>query len=318
VPKSGDKLERLLNLTAALLETARPLTADEIRQRVPGYPEGKEAFRRAFERDKEDLREMGVPLVMDEITHVDPPASGYRIPKDQYYLRDPGFEPDELAALHLAASAVRLDGVEGIGAFWKLGGQPAAADAAVSSHSPSPPGEVAALPADRNLVVLFGAVSERRTVMFSYRGEQRRVDPYRLDFAKGRWYVGGFDHGRREERNFRVSRIEGAVEAGEPKSFRLPSTTVPGLQLQPWQLGEGEGVTADVLVDAEQAALSVAHAGTDAVVTERDDGSVVLSMTITNTAGFRSFVLGFLDHAEVLGPPEVRADMITWLEAVAS
>src|SRR3979411_824602 len=124
---STEKLERLLNLTAALLETARPLSAAEVAQRVYGYPEEKSAFRRTFERDKDDLREMGIPLVLSALTGRDPPEAGYRIPKDQYYLRDPGLEPDELAALHLAASTVRLDGIEGAGGLWKLGGQPATA-----------------------------------------------------------------------------------------------------------------------------------------------------------------------------------------------
>src|SRR5687767_4361014 len=110
---SSEKLERLLNLTAALLETPRPLPAAEIAKRVYGYPEEKTAFRRAFERDKEDLREMGVPIALTEISGTDPPEIGYRIPKDEYYLRDPGLEADELAALHLAASTVRLDGIEG-------------------------------------------------------------------------------------------------------------------------------------------------------------------------------------------------------------
>ena len=56
------KLERLLNLTAALLETGRPLTAEEIHRRVPDYPDAQPSFHRAFERDKDDLREMGVPI----------------------------------------------------------------------------------------------------------------------------------------------------------------------------------------------------------------------------------------------------------------
>src|SRR3954452_1925468 len=108
MPSSSEKLERLLNLTAALLETEKPLTASEVALKVSGYPEDKTAFRRTFERGKDDLREMGIPIVMSEIPHTDPPEMGYRIPKDQYYLRDPGLEPDELAALQLAASTVRL------------------------------------------------------------------------------------------------------------------------------------------------------------------------------------------------------------------
>src|SRR5258708_38282144 len=100
MPSSSEKLERLLNLTAALLETPKPLTAVEVARKVFGYPEERMAFRRMFERDKEDLREMGIPIVMTEVSHTDPPDIGYQIPKDQYYLRDPGLEPDELSARH--------------------------------------------------------------------------------------------------------------------------------------------------------------------------------------------------------------------------
>src|ERR1700716_301480 len=164
---SSEKLERLLNLTAALLETAKPLSAAEIAKRVYGYPEEKSAFRRTFERDKDDLREMGIPIVLTEIAGTDPPETGYRIPKDQYYLRDPGLEPDELAALHLAASTVRLDGIEGAGGLWKLGGVPA-------GPTPNAAGpEVTPIPVDRRLVVLFDAVAERKPVTFTYPEPER-------------------------------------------------------------------------------------------------------------------------------------------------
>ena len=307
MPSSSEKLERLLNLTAALLETPRPLSAAEVARRVYGYPEEKIAFRRAFERDKEDLREMGVPLVMDEIPGTDPPETGYRIPKDQYYLRDPGLEPDELAALHLAASTVRLDGIEGAGGLWKLGGRP-------STPAPADRGpELTPIPVDRRLVALFDAVAERKPARFTYNDTDRTVDAYRLDFQRDHWYVSGFDHVREDERNFRVDRIQGDVATGERHAFERPATGVPGARLEPWQLGEGEPIHARVLVDAQQAAIAVGEAGRAAVVEERDDGSVVLELSVTNLDGFRSFVLGFLEHAEVLGPDEVRADIVHWL-----
>src|SRR3954471_16398747 len=120
------RLERLLNLTAALLTAPRPLTAAEVAERVPGYPlpAGGPTFKRAFERDKDSLRDMGIPLVLAPIEGVDPPVEGYVIPRDQYELRDPGLEADELAALHLAAAAVELEGLRGSSALWKLGGAP--------------------------------------------------------------------------------------------------------------------------------------------------------------------------------------------------
>src|SRR5258705_1287592 len=126
------RLERLLNLTAALLTAARPLTAADILERVPGYPEGqgnKATFQRQFERDKEALREMGVPLSLVELPGANPPETGYLIRRDDYALRDPGLEVDELAAINLALAAVRLDGLPGTEALWKLGGAPDDADA---------------------------------------------------------------------------------------------------------------------------------------------------------------------------------------------
>jgi proteasome accessory factor B len=312
----ADKLERLMNLLATMLETPKLLSADDLRRRVPGYPADLAAFRRAFERDKDDLREMGVPVEKAEIPGTHPPIPGYRVRPDRYYLRDPALDPDELAALHLALEAVRFDGIEGGGALWKLGGRP---------DTPGPqPGaaEVADLPADANLVGLFSAVSERRSVTFSYRGPkgvtERTLDPYRLDFQRGRWYVTGYDHDRKEERHFRLDRMIGEVATGRSGAFAPPATTVPGVRLAPWELGEGTPVVARVLVDADQAALARTMVGPGIEVEDGPDGSVVVSLPVTSPDGLRSFVLGFLDHAEVLDPPELRQEMVDWLTRIAA
>jgi predicted DNA-binding transcriptional regulator YafY len=301
-----DKLERLLNLTVALLHTPRPLTKDELRERIPGaYPDDEAAFHRAFERDKDDLRILGVPLAAEPVPGTDPPLTGYRILGDEYYLPDPGLEPDELAALHLAASAVGFGTERGFDAIRKLGGQEGGAPAGAAP--------VATLPADPHLEPLFEAMGGRRAASFTYRGEPREVDPYRLDFQRGHWYLTAFDHGRDDERLFRVDRIEGDVQIGTEASFEPPATEVPGLRLSPWELGEGDAVTATVLVDADQAAWAVHRAGDDAVLEHRDDGSVVLGLQVTNPHAFRSFVLELLDHAEVLAPPELRDDLVAWV-----
>jgi proteasome accessory factor B len=297
------RLERLINLVAALLETPRPLTAEELRHRVPGYPDEHAAFRRAFERDKEALREMGVPVVTEPVDPGAPTVAGYRVPKEQYYLRDPGLDPDELAALHLAASAVELEGARGVEALWKLGGW---------VEEEGPPPAIAAIPGAAHLGVLFDAVSVRRPVSFTYRGEARRVDPWRLSFRNGHWYLAGRDHGRDGERMYRLERIESdvVVDREAPPFARPPR---PEGQPQPWEMGAEEEVTARLLVDAEQAGWASTQVGGGAVEAQRADGSVVLAVRVTNRAAFRSFVLGFLDHAEVLGPPELRADMARWL-----
>jgi len=299
------RLERLINLVAALLHAERPLTAEELRNRLPGYAEDHGAFRRAFERDKEALRDLGIPVVVEPVDEVTQPGVvGYRIPKEAYYLEDPGLAPDELAALHLAASAVRLEGASGVEALWKLGGE-------LAEQGPAP--AVAALPGTAHLAPVFAAISARRRIGFAYRGRPRRVDPWRLSFRNGHWYLAGYDHDAAEERMFRLDRVESDVAVtGEGGAFERPPHL--GAQPPPWQMGGDETLTARLLVDAEQAAWAAGHVGPDAVEERRPDGSVVLAVRVTNREGFRSFVLGFLDHAEVLDPPELRAEMVDWLE----
>jgi predicted DNA-binding transcriptional regulator YafY len=92
---------------------------------------------------------------------------------------------------------------------------------------------------------------------------------------------------------------------------------VAGLAAEPWQLGDGDEVTAELLVDADYVALAGRQLGLSTPVEHRPDGSAVFSVAVTNWPAFRSFVLNFLDHAEVVGPPALRAQMVEWLREVA-
>ena len=304
---SAAKLERLLNLTALLLATPRPLSAQEIRERLGAYPGETDAFRRAFERDKDDLRAMGVPLEIQPVPGTVPAVDGYRIPKDRYYLRDPDLTPAELAALRLAASVVQLEGLSAREGLLKLGGLVGEDDGGLGLA-------VGALPG-HNVGPLFGAIAARTPVRFAYRGEVRTVDPFRLDFQRGRWYLSGYDHTRADERVYRLDRFESATKVLDGPRFERPPRAQPGVELEPWQIGEGDPVEAMVLVDAPQAPWIVQHLGPTAVAEERLDGSVVVTMAVTNRQNFRSFLLTFLDHAEVLEPADLRADVVAWLEA---
>lgn len=310
----SSRLERLFNLTAALLSTARPLTREELYERVPGYPadDAKGSARRAFERDKEALREMGIPVTVEEVGEATL-VEGYRIPREQYALRDPGLEADELAALHLAGAAVRLEGLRSTEALWKLGGVPGGAgDAGAGSGSEA----LAAVPTIPELVPLFVAVNERRAVTFGYRGQERSVEPHRLSFAQGQWYLDGHDRSRQARRRFRLDRLEGEVTLGPAGAFERP-VEVPGTATPPWQMGQEAPLDARLHIDADLAGWGVDHLGAEAVTARHPDGSVEVALTVTNREAFRSFVLGFLDHAEVLGPPELRDDLTGWLAALA-
>lgn len=305
---SAAKIERLLTIMNALLGAVRPVTAAELRSRVPGYPEDDDSFKRAFERDKDELRRMGVPLLVETVPGTNPPAVGYRIRPHDYELRDPGLEQDELEALNLAAAAVGFEGGTGRLALLKLG-------AGVGSGADEARTEI---PADPDLVAAFTGVAERCTLRFRYHGVDRTVNPYRLEFLRGRWYLNGFDHVRGEERWYRISRVEGGVEVVDPPgAFERPEEAVPGLQVDPWVLGgDTDPVRARVRFDPEVAPSVRVELGADAIVEDGPDG-VVAELTVTNREGFRSWLLSFLDRAELLDPPELRRELVAWLEEVA-
>jgi hypothetical protein len=107
---------------------------------------------------------------------------------------------------------------------------------------------------------------------------------------------------------------------GEAGTAVMPEDFDPGAALpeEPWRMGEEEVVHVDVLVDGGLAPLVVAEVGDSTVRERRPDGAVVVRLEVTNVGALRSWVLELGEHAEVLGPESVRADMITWLKATGS
>ena len=137
---SKRKTERLLGLVVCLLSTRRYLTAEQIRDAVPGYPEQDDLFKRMFERDKEDLRELGVPLETG-VNHPFDDDPGYRIRQQAYELPELRLEADEAAVLGLAARVWRRAELAGAaaGALLKLRAAGIDADPG-DEHSPVPQG----------------------------------------------------------------------------------------------------------------------------------------------------------------------------------
>lgn len=305
-----DRLERLLNLLAALIDTERPLRREEIHERVPGYPDRDDSFRRQFERDKDTLRQMGVPIVVEPlIPHSPEQGTGYRVHRRDYALADPGLTPEELTALHIAASGVRFLGEEAKAAIGKLGGVPAGEQTAASGADVEVPGV-------EHLAPCFAAIAENRKLTFRYKGESRTAVPARLAFRGGRWYLATWDVDRDAERLFRLDRME-APELAGPAADAPRGPVGHREQLAGWELGDEEPVEAHLLVDADQADLALRAIGERGAVERQPDGGVLITLPVRNREGFRNFVLEFLDHAEVLAPAELRADMMQWLEQIA-
>jgi len=304
-----DRLERLVNLTATLLDTRRPLSLDELAERVePRYPDELGARRRQFERDKETLRELGVPISVETLDGFGA-EQGYRIKPGDYYLPPLALDEAELAALHVAVTAVRFEGGAGLDALAKLGGLAGEG----STHA------MAELAVEPLVPVLFDAVGKRASLTFGYRGAERHVDPYGVVLRYGHWYVVGHDRDRDAPRAFRVDRIEGVPATGPAGAFAPPDDVDAGAMVrEPLTYGDDAPVDARVLVDATRAPLVVDELGDEAVVAHHDDGAVEVVLPVVNRDAFRSWVLDLLDHAEVLDPPELRRDLVDWLTAMTS
>jgi proteasome accessory factor B len=302
------RIERLINLIAALLETPRPLTAEEIRERIAGYGDEPtaDAFRRAFERDKEDLRRMGVPIEVRPTGHLGGDPEGYLIPKDQYYLPELQLEPDELAALRIAAGAL-LGGVEQAEAgLLKLSIDETSA--AVVAPRIAYGADIAA--EEPALVSLYAAVLQLSPVAFTYRradGDvaRREVRPYSLVHRRGHWYLVGWDEQRNDVRGFKVSRIDGAVEKRRG-SYEIPEGFDGAQHLaEAWELG-GEGPV-DVVVrfDAEVRWWPEQNMS-DARTKEGPDGRLDVIISASNLDAVVSWAVGFGDRVEIVSPPAAR------------
>ncbi len=308
-----DRLERVTDLLLVLLDAPRPLSLREIADRVPGYPDTHVARRQAFERDKRLLRDEGVPVLVVPIDGED--QLGYRVDPDAYYLPDLGLEAEEQAALNLAVAGVHLGEPTGRDALMKLG---AGGDTTLLA-APSPVVDLRAADGLPGLPLVFEALRRSAVVGFGYRGRPRQVDVAGLRFRDGHWYLIGFDRGRGEARTFRVDRIEGTPEVGEPSSARVPPDfdVESAFGRDPWQFGDGDRVEVDVLVDGVAAGRVVDELGPDAVHERRADGSVVVRLSVSDREAFILWVLELLEHAEVVAPPDLREAVVGRLTAIA-
>lgn len=288
---SSSRVGRILSLINLLQDTPRPLSAAEIHSRVPGYPESAASFHRQFERDKDEFREMNLPLLMEPVPASDPPTMGYRLDRQGLDQPAANLDEDELEALNLAAAMVGFTGGLGQRAVFKLGGAAARVAQRIEVTD------------DPNLVSAFSAVVDRCRLRFGYRGERREIDPVRIEFARGRWYLNGHDHGSRRSAVVPRRPNGSPARVGFSGSASTAHRPAEELTLDPWALpGENPPFYADVWFDSV-AAIAVRGSVPDVEVVSDDEAGLVLRLEVHNTDGFRSWLLTFLDRAEVLSPP---------------
>ena len=230
---AADKTERLLNLVICLLYTRRPLSKAKIRDAVPQYGSkaSDEAFDRMFERDKDELRDLGIPLVTEPFDEFFDDEPGYRIDRREYALPQITFAPDELAVLGLASRAWTQASLAGPAAEALRKLKAAGVERDDSSL-------IGIVPRVRTVEPSFEAVKNavlRHTpVSFTYRTAgtggvaTRHVQPWAIAYWHGHWYLTAVDTGRDAPRVFRLGRIEGEVTVeGKPSSYEVPAGHEP-------------------------------------------------------------------------------------------
>jgi proteasome accessory factor B len=317
---SRTRTERLVNLVICLLSTRRFLTAAQIAATVPGYehdpddPRDHEAFQRKFERDKAELRELGVPLETGTASVFDN-EPGYRIAPREYALPDILLEPDEAAAVGIAAR------------LWQHAGLAAAASsglaklraAGVEVDPQATLGVEPVVTVDPAFGPLTSAARERRAVTFSYRVPEiddpatRRLEPWGVVCWRGRWYVVGHDRDRDATRCFRLSRIVGQVRpVGRRDAFVPPAGVDLISHVSGWESPARHTGRATVTCRPGRAAGLRRWAVQTLPVPEGDR----LTIPYADAESLAATIVGYGPDVRADGPPELREAVIQQLKEV--
>lgn len=216
------KSERIMNLAICLLMSRRYVEKTHIREVVEGYHDLSDAaFERTFERDKDELRRLGVPVETGSNDALFPDEVGYRILRKNFELPPIEFSAAETAALGLAATVWESATQAGqtVSALAKL--RAAGVDPDPSRLAVLAPSVGAREPAFGSI---WSAYAERAPISFGYRGETRRVEPWAMTSRRGAWYLLGHDRGRDAARVFKVARVDGpATRIGKAGSYQPPA-----------------------------------------------------------------------------------------------
>jgi proteasome accessory factor B len=319
---SKRRTERLLSIVVLLLSTRRYLTAEEIRAAVSGYPDEHEAFKRMFERDKEELRDLGIPLETG-LNNAFDEEPGYRIEKQDYELPEIRLEADEAAVLGIASRVWQSAALAGAaaGALLKLKAAGAPGLQQDEDDDKQPPGIEPRLSTQEPAFgPLWEAVRDRRPVTFSHQAPgrtdpiKRELEPWGVVNRHGRWYVAGYDRTREAPRVFRLSRITGPVKmAGPAGSVTVPPGADVRELVKDWNVSPARDHTAVLKVRAG-AGFGLRRRAAETAPDETGWDRVTVSFA--DVPWYADYLASFGPDVVVLEPPDLREAVIRRLKGV--
>jgi proteasome accessory factor B len=303
------KSERLVSLTIALLATKRYLTKAEIFSNIEGYDGDREAKDRMFERDKDDLRSLGITIEVGSFDPLFEDEAGYRIKPESYALQLQSLDSVDMAILSQAARLWREAalGDSAQSGLRKLKGLGIESDfdtvIDVSATVQSTPEQIPDL---------IESVGSRTVILFEYLDENmgtklRTIEPYRISNTRGYWYLIGRDRDREAMRTFRVDRITSSIATiGRPSAFEVDSDA----------LNEEDSKYQAL---SERAVLAVRKGRADRLrsigaVSEIDADWDRVEITYRDEASFIQRVLWYEGDVVIEGPTSLRENLVSRLE----
>ena len=331
--KDTEKLIRQLSLISYLMAERRPVTALEIRRDVEGYSGmNEDAFARRFYADRAELDSLGIHLTVDKPVDGLAEQENYSLRPENFHLPAIAFTDAELASLQTALSL--LDGEFAYAEPLRLALQQ------ISWGRPSPlqapdqgsialgiTGSAGGHELSQRLAKVETAIFRNKTITFDYYTMQRdelgarKVDPYHLLFQGGQFYVLGHSHERGALRVFRLSRMRGKVAYASKAEhdFKRPADFDPRpyASRADWQFGDATR-TADIWISDRIAWQVERNFGPFGTVTPAEDGALVFHTPYANARQLASWVLRLGEHARVLGPEELQAEVAERVELLAA
>jgi proteasome accessory factor B len=302
---SSQKTERLINLTLALLASKRYLSKAEIFRNIPGYEGSPETKERMFERDKDDLRSLGIQIDVNNFDPLFEDEQGYLIKSDSFQFAENEFTKEELLLLTMAAnlwhdSAVEIDSQNALLKIQSLSGP-------VENDMTTTP--TLRITEDWQLLVsIFTAVQNKQILEFSYRGKKRQVNPYGLYSSKGFWYLIAFEIN--VIKSFKLVRIEGEVDLiGEKDAFEKPVNFNVGNFLK--EESNSVGLVSKLQV-RKGAALSLRNKFT---VKDLDSEWDLMDIPYTNEQELLEMVLWHGTDLKLIEPAALRQLLVANLES---